>query len=208
MYGLVRVPVDNCRDLLSPLADAGKLDPHTLLTLAMAEDQGHFRSAAADYRRVISVGQTSGTTQPADMQAVAAAANNLANLLMSQNDPAALTEAQNLAGLAVADSQGDPAAPYYHDTLGRIDLLESKFDAAAGEFQTADGLAPGNPAILIGWADALARGNKMQDAVVKLQAAERISVGYAVAGEYSGGTGLRSEVDRQGTGQLIETPAE
>jgi cytochrome c-type biogenesis protein CcmH/NrfG len=137
-----------------------------LLKLAMSEDQTHDPAAADDYRRVLAA-----STRPTT--ASAAAANNLANLLMAKSDPAGFPEAEKLANQAIAQSaNGLASQPYYFDTLGRVYLLESKPDLAADQFAKADQLLPNNPAILIGWADALSRSKKMDQAVVKLQSAQ------------------------------------
>jgi predicted Zn-dependent protease len=141
----------------------------------MAEDQSHDARAAGDYRRVMTA-----ATRPSNAamlgenaRAAAAAANNLANLEMSNGDAASLTDAEALAKRAVAAASDDAGAvPYYYDTLARVYLREGKPDDAASQFAQADRIRPNDAAILIGWADSLVQANKMDEAVVKLQAAE------------------------------------
>ncbi|MGA2232064.1 MAG: tetratricopeptide repeat protein [Tepidisphaeraceae bacterium] len=170
---------ENCRDLLMPIS--GQLDASGLLLLAMAEDQSHDARAAGDYRCVMTAATrpSSGAAAAENTRAAAAAANNLANLEMSNGDAASLTDAEALAKRAIAAASDDPGAvPFYYDTLARVYLREGKPDDAANQFAQADRIRPNDAAILIGWADSLVQANKMDEAVVKLQAAEaRLPVG-------------------------------
>jgi hypothetical protein len=164
---------ETCRDLLKPLA--AQLDARGLLLLAMAEEQSHDPAAARDYRLVLNA-----AAQPGDgsnlldrTHAAAAAANNLANLEMTADNAASLTDAEALAKTAIKGAGDDPgAAPFYDDTLARVYLKEGKPNDAAAQFAQADQLRPNDPAILIGWADALSRAGNTDQALVKLQAAQ------------------------------------